>query len=442
MKSFLSFLQSSGWFTWLLLAVLIIGIGLFLVIFWFQRHPKKPPQLKNLPETDSDNQSSTRSWKLPPDNPCPHLPPPTVSIPEKLKALDERLKYLEQLIQAGFPDSCRFPTSADGNLVATQPETPTITQFSPLTLATSLTMAYLQAQRNETENEKKIRKTEIHLNELLRRFGLLVSIRNGLQYDDLNKAKDHLDKAKALLQDIQDFERHPDYHRIDALIQDEIDGIGFMLDDLIKTIQEVESNPPHIHRRTFSQIQWQLKEQFNDRIPEATGIFETLKNHRITALYHLTDKQNLDSIRYHQGLYARPILDELEIVPKQPGGTSQTRNVDADRHTAEYVHLYLSENEKVQEQMRARGLDPVALKIDLVAATLKTTEFADGALESLTTQVTGKDTLSHLAFLTRYTGNLKKPSWFSNSSPEDIDAVVLVETGIPKKYILNLDAVT
>ena len=366
----------------------------------------------------------------------------TAEMPEKLKALEERLKHLEQLLQAGFPDFCR-PISTDGDSVSTPSEAPTIAQFSPLISEVPLTMTNLQTQRKEAENKQKIRETETYIDGLLRRFGLLVSIRYGLQYADLDKAKEHLDKANAILQNIQDFERYPDYHRIDETIKDEIDGIGFMLEDLKKSIQEVENNPPSpTLRRSPSELQLQMKDLFNDKTSEAAGIFETLKNHNITCLYHLTDRQNIKGIKYHQGLYARQILDELEITPEQPGGTTQTRNVDADRHTAGYVHLYLSENEKAKEQMRSRGLDPVALKIDLTAAALKTTEFADGALESPKTQVTGKGTLSHLAFLMRYTEGLKKPSLFSDSPPEGIDAVVLVESGIPKKYILNLDTVT
>lgn len=69
-------------------------------------------------------------------------------------------------------------------------------------------------------------------------------------------------------------------------------------------------------------------------------IFEKeLKKHNITALYHFTDKENLQSIINNGGLYSWKDAEEKGIAISKPGGSIDSHNLDRKKGLENYVRL-------------------------------------------------------------------------------------------------------
>jgi len=61
--------------------------------------------------------------------------------------------------------------------------------------------------------------------------------------------------------------------------------------------------------------------------------------YRIPALFHFTDKANLESIRAHRGLYSLERLKHYGISVARPGGNQWSWDADAYKGLDRYVHL-------------------------------------------------------------------------------------------------------
>ncbi|WP_433704429.1 hypothetical protein [Paraburkholderia sacchari] len=72
-------------------------------------------------------------------------------------------------------------------------------------------------------------------------------------------------------------------------------------------------------------------------------LFEAIKCDMGGALYHLTDRAHVDSIKKH-GLLSRCEADERGVYPLRPGGNALTRALDAQRGLQDYVFLGFHEN--------------------------------------------------------------------------------------------------
>ncbi|MGN0918277.1 MAG: DarT ssDNA thymidine ADP-ribosyltransferase family protein, partial [Oxalobacter sp.] len=275
-------------------------------------------------------------------------------------------------------------------------------------------------------------------------FNILVSIKDVLNYGpaqiayaELARAKEYLSLAEDVMQEIRKLENHPTFNKISESTKNDTDIIHFLIADLKQAIDEVKPPPPK-QKMSFAEAQQHLTEQFKDIRQNAKDIQSMLRKRNVKYLYHLTDRRNLNAIRYHQGIYARSLLSELDIVPEYPGATHISKNIDSDRHTENYVHLYLTENQHALEQMKKRGLDPVTLKIKTQVASLQSTEFADMDLGHPDTKMT-TSAVSHLDFLDSCTASFDSGLTFWKTNANKSEAIVLVKNGIPKEYIQNLD---
>ncbi len=91
-----------------------------------------------------------------------------------------------------------------------------------------------------------------------------------------------------------------------------------------------------------------------------------IKEYRIEAIWHYTDRANLDSIREHGGLFSLKQLEEKGIAVPRPGGNNWSH--DADRHKGldVYIHLGFTQSHPMLFQAHKDGriTDPVWLKVD------------------------------------------------------------------------------
>lgn len=91
-----------------------------------------------------------------------------------------------------------------------------------------------------------------------------------------------------------------------------------------------------------------------------------IKKHRIEAIWHFTDRANLDSIKEYGGLLSLRQLEERDIAVPKPGGNEWSH--DADRHKGldVYVHLAFTPSHPMLFHARKEGriVDPIWLKVD------------------------------------------------------------------------------
>ena len=369
--------------------------------------------------------------------------PPTLEKPrslhEKIEYLKRQLFSLETSIKSGFPAKLRSLPPSAGNQI----DFSSFQLFKPLQPNSVPTMRQLLEDRDENLQQQKIAVFEEYIKDLLRHFHILISVKDILKYApahlayaEQDRARECLVLAEDVLRDIRKLEQLPTFRKISDATKDDVDVIHFLLAELRQAIDEVK--PPPIQKQSFAQVQQCLITQYSTLRQDSSDIQELLKKRKVRYLYHLTDRRNIATIRYHQGLYARTMLDELDIVPESPGTTHLSKNIDSDRHTAGYVHLYLTENQRAFEQMRNRGLDPGILRINPRVASLQSTEFADSHLGNADLKITSQTT-DYLEFIDRCTASFDAGMTFWKSNNHESEAIVLVKNGIPKEYIQNIN---
>ena len=91
-----------------------------------------------------------------------------------------------------------------------------------------------------------------------------------------------------------------------------------------------------------------------------------LDEHRITKLYHFTDRDNLESIIMNGGLYSWMDCDRKGIKINKPGGSSASRQLDSSRNLEDYVRVsFTTQHPMMYVAMKdGRISNPVILEID------------------------------------------------------------------------------
>ena len=91
-----------------------------------------------------------------------------------------------------------------------------------------------------------------------------------------------------------------------------------------------------------------------------------LDEHRITKLYHFTDRDNLESIIKNGGLYSWMDCDRKGIKINKPGGSSASRQLDSSRNLEDYVRVsFTTQHPMMYVAMKdGRISNPVILEID------------------------------------------------------------------------------
>ena len=172
-------------------------------------------------------------------------------------------------------------------------------------------------------------------------------------------------------------------------------------------------------------------------------IFEKeLLKHNITALYHFTDKENLQSIIDNGGLYSWKDAEEKGIAISKPGGSIDSHNLDRKKGLENYVRLslvkehpmkYVAKDENRQQQQVILVLAP-----ELVF--LKETKFSDKNAAARKYSVRIGPSIEDFRALHF---DLFNQSYFDLSEEDQqfFQAEVLVKNFIPLKYILNIESV-
>ena len=165
---------------------------------------------------------------------------------------------------------------------------------------------------------------------------------------------------------------------------------------------------------------------------------QVLKNGRITKLYHFTDRDNLESIIKHGGLYSWADCRDKGIKIPKPGGGDLSRSLDRRGGLEYYVRLAFTEDHPMKFVAMGDGRisNPVVLEIDLEVALWEDDLYSDRNTTKNGAQVGGTlDDLKAIHF-----GLFWGRSYFDMSDEAKMyyKAEVLVKNFIPLKYITNI----
>lgn len=164
-------------------------------------------------------------------------------------------------------------------------------------------------------------------------------------------------------------------------------------------------------------------------------IMQYLIDNGIKCLYHFTDKDRLESIIRHGGLFSyKRCLDEAIVMPVRDD-MAVSRDIDAEFGLEDYARLsFCCDLPKAQERKNV-GAELVLLKISLEVATFEDTVFTD--MEA---------TSRYMKYGAGFE-DLKKVNIAATQKPSNLvlgteylqkQAEVLVKGIIPLKYILNI----
>lgn len=166
-----------------------------------------------------------------------------------------------------------------------------------------------------------------------------------------------------------------------------------------------------------------------------------LEQHKITKLYHFTDRDNLESIIRSGGLISWKDCERQGIAIPKPGGGgagSVSWSLDERAGLGEYVRLCFTPHHPMMYAAMSEGRisNPVVLEIDPAVIYEETTKFADrNATRSGVQLGSGIDDFKRIHFDT-----VKANKHFDLDVDEQpfFQAEVLVKGNIPLKYILNI----
>ena len=115
-------------------------------------------------------------------------------------------------------------------------------------------------------------------------------------------------------------------------------------------------------RKAEEEQRQKAEENFNKNINNVC-IAEKINCPKI--LYHFTDKENLDSIRTHGGLFSWRYLENNNIFIHKPGGDLLSRYLDTRFHDwSDYVRLSFCKIHPMIYRLKRCGYNLVLLKID------------------------------------------------------------------------------
>lgn len=165
---------------------------------------------------------------------------------------------------------------------------------------------------------------------------------------------------------------------------------------------------------------------------------KVLKEGRITKLYHFTDRDNLESIIKHGGIYSWKDCEDKGIKIAKPGGSDMSRSLDQRDGLQYYARLsFVPDHPMMFVAMDdGRISNPVVLEVDLEAALWKNSMYADRNMTKNGANVGGTlDDLKEIHF------DLFDGQRYFDMTDEDktyYKAEVLVKHFIPLKYITNI----
>lgn len=160
-----------------------------------------------------------------------------------------------------------------------------------------------------------------------------------------------------------------------------------------------------------------------------------LRLHGVKYFYHFTDERNINSIRKLGGLYSWYYCSQHGIEIPNPGGDSQSRNLDTRYDLQDYVRLSFCNDHPMAFRKHKEGARLVLLKIKIDVAAFRDTAFSDmNAADSDHTHG------SELKDLQRVDIGATKKSFVRRDDPDfhTHQAECMVKTFVPIKYIENI----
>lgn len=165
-----------------------------------------------------------------------------------------------------------------------------------------------------------------------------------------------------------------------------------------------------------------------------------LDEHRITKLYHFTDRDNLESIIKNGGLYSWMDCERKGIKINKPGGSSASRQLDSSRNLEDYVRVsFTTQHPMMYVAMKdGRISNPVILEIDPEVIFWNESLFANLNAARYTIKPNIGPTISD--FKKIHFQSVKARTHFDLPEEEQpyFQAEVLVKNFIPLEYIKNI----
>lgn len=166
-----------------------------------------------------------------------------------------------------------------------------------------------------------------------------------------------------------------------------------------------------------------------------------LDEHRITKLYHFTDRDNLESIIKSGGLYSWMDCDRKGIKINKPGGSAASRQLDSSRNLEDYVRVsFTTQHPMMYVAMKdGRISNPVILEIDPEVIYWNESLYANLNAARYTIKPNIGPTISD--FKQIHFQSVKARTHFDLPEEEQpyFQAEVLVKNFIPLEYIKNIE---
>lgn len=165
-----------------------------------------------------------------------------------------------------------------------------------------------------------------------------------------------------------------------------------------------------------------------------------LNEHRITKLYHFTDRDNLESIIKNGGLYSWMDCERKGIKINKPGGSSASRQLDSSRNLEGYVRVsFTTQHPMMFVAMKdGRISNPVILEIDPEVIFWDDSLYANLNAAKYTIKPNIGPTISD--FKQIHFQSVKAHKHFDLPEEEQpyFQAEILVKNYIPLEYIKNI----
>lgn len=228
-----------------------------------------------------------------------------------------------------------------------------------------------------------------------------------------------------------------------------IDKYVFLLMDLeldlksfIELSEKEEYDLPQLLQARRDE-QERLKDQLKNGILfKSTGALDEIRSilalHKISKLFHFTDRSNLESIRKCGHLFSWGYCEFRNIKINRPGGSMNSRSYDKKRELHNYVRLSFCEDHPMKYAAKRDGrlIDPVVLEIDSEVTGWIGTKYSD-----VNAVTNGANIGDDASFLKAVKFEIMNQKYFGLSIDDKAkyQAEVLVFEKIPVKYIANIN---
>ncbi len=165
-----------------------------------------------------------------------------------------------------------------------------------------------------------------------------------------------------------------------------------------------------------------------------------LDEHKIVKLYHFTDRDNLESIIKHGGLYSWMDCERKGIKIAKPGGGNLSRQLDSSRNLEDYVRVsFTTQHPMMYVAMKdGRISNPVILEIDPEVLFWKETLYSNMNATKQTIKPNIGETLSDFKKIHFQSVKVRKHFDLPEEEQPYFQAEILVKNFIPLEFIKNI----